>query len=262
VAASQYRLAFGATRWASGCRSGLLPRVERYLAAEGIRYIFLDGHGLLDASLPPPALRRLRARLHRHRHRRRSGGRRVEPAGLSSEAGYPGDFWYREFYRDIGYDLDLDYVAPTCSRPRAQEHRHQYYRITGKGPHKEPYDRRVALERAASHAFHFMHSRQKQIEHLAGQMPGAADSRGAYDAELYGHWWFEGPEFLDNLIRRSPTTRRPTGWRRVGLPAREPRQPAWPTPDVLVGRRRLQLGVARRLHDWKSTGTCTRPPSG
>ena len=23
-----------------------------------------------------------------------------------------------------------------------------------------------------------------------------------YDAELFGHWWYEGPEFLDSLVRQ------------------------------------------------------------
>jgi 1,4-alpha-glucan branching enzyme len=35
----------------------------------------------------------------------------------SREAGYPGDPRYRDFYRDIGFDLELDYVRPALPSP-------------------------------------------------------------------------------------------------------------------------------------------------
>src|SRR4051812_31196915 len=54
VAASQYRVAFGRDPkgiWLAEC--GYYPGVERYLAAEGIRYFFVDTHGITDASPRP-----------------------------------------------------------------------------------------------------------------------------------------------------------------------------------------------------------------
>ena len=50
----------------------------------------------------------------------------------SSVEGYPGDFDYREFYRDIGYDLDLDYIQPYIHPDGIRiDTGIKYYRITG-----------------------------------------------------------------------------------------------------------------------------------
>jgi predicted glycosyl hydrolase (DUF1957 family) len=45
----------------------------------------------------------------------------------SKQQGYPGDFRYRDFYRDIGFDLDFDYVKPYFAGApgSARVHRHQ-----------------------------------------------------------------------------------------------------------------------------------------
>jgi 1,4-alpha-glucan branching enzyme len=177
--------------------------VERFLAAEGIRYFFLDSHGLLDAQ-PRPRYG-VFAPLYTATGTA-AFGRDAESSQQvwSSEHGYPGDFWYREFYRDVGYDLDFDYVRPYIQPTGARKNTGiKYFRITGKSPHKEPYNRQVALERAAAHAGNFMFNRTRQIEHLARSMQGKRPIIVApYDAELFGHWWFEGPDFLDFLIRK------------------------------------------------------------
>src|SRR5262249_29250581 len=48
-----------------------------------------------------------------------------------------------------------------------------------------------------------MFNREKQVEWLAGAMGGRAPIIVApYDAELFGHWWFEGPEFINFLLRK------------------------------------------------------------
>jgi 1,4-alpha-glucan branching enzyme len=61
----------------------------------------------------------------------------------------------------------------------------------------------MAMERAASHAGNFMFNRERQVEHLAGVMKRPPIILAPYDAELYGHWWFEGPEFLNFFMRKS-----------------------------------------------------------
>jgi 1,4-alpha-glucan branching enzyme len=78
----------------------------------------------------------------------------------------------------------------------------KYYRITGKTDQKEPYVREWALERAAEHAGNFMFNREKQVEWLAGAMDRPPLIVAPYDAELFGHWWFEGPDWLDFLMRK------------------------------------------------------------
>lgn len=120
----------------------------------------------------------------------------------SAREGYPGDYLYREFYRDIGYDLELDYIG---------EHLHpaylrgntgfKYFRITGPDNHKEVYDREQALQKAREHAANFKFNREKQLEYYGGVMDRPPLLVAPYDAELFGHWWFEGPQWLDYLCR-------------------------------------------------------------
>lgn len=203
VAAAHYRQNFGRDPvgiWLPEC--GYYPGVERFLASEGIRYFFLDSHGLTDAT-PRPRYG-VYAPVYTATGTAAFGRDPESSAQVwSADHGYPGDFWYREFYRDIGYDLDFDYVRPYVQPTGARKNTGiKYYRITGKSPHKAPYDRRMALERAAAHAQNFMTNRQRQIEHLQRTMGRRPIVVSPYDAELYGHWWFEGPEFLDFLIRK------------------------------------------------------------
>jgi len=121
--------------------------------------------------------------------------------------GYPGDYDYRDFYRDIGFDLpesDLDgEVGPGGSRLMTGL---KYYRITGKTDHKEPYRPDVARARAWEHAGNFVFNRTEQVKHLASTMSGPPIIVAPYDAELFGHWWFEGPQFLEGVFRRLSET--------------------------------------------------------
>lgn len=78
----------------------------------------------------------------------------------------------------------------------------KYYRVTGRTDHKEPYVRQWALEKAATHAGNFVFNRERQVEYLASVMDRTPIIVAPYDAELFGHWWFEGPEFLDYVIRK------------------------------------------------------------
>jgi 1,4-alpha-glucan branching enzyme len=69
--------------------------------------------------------------------------------------------------------------------------------------YKEPYNRQAALAKIKIHAEHFLQSREAQVEQLFPLMGGRDPIVvSPYDAELFGHWWYEGPEFLDTLVRR------------------------------------------------------------
>jgi 1,4-alpha-glucan branching enzyme len=179
------------------------PGLENYLQEAEIRWFILDAHGLLHAEPRPaygvfapvftpagPA----------------AFGRDIESSKQvwSAEEGYPGDAEYRDFYRDCGFDLEYDYIRPYIQPNGLRKFTGlKYYRITGRTPHKEPYRPHLARERAASHAANFMFNREKQIEHLRGIMGVEPLVLCPYDAELYGHWWYEGPIFLDYLFRKS-----------------------------------------------------------
>jgi len=47
-----------------------------------------------------------------------------------------------------------------------------------------------------------MFNREKQAQWLAPMMDRPPITVAPYDAELFGHWWFEGPEWLDFLFRK------------------------------------------------------------
>ncbi|HEX4620320.1 MAG TPA: DUF1957 domain-containing protein, partial [Myxococcaceae bacterium] len=205
VAVAHYRRTFGRDPngiWLPEC--GYYPGLERALAAEDLRFFFIDSHAMADAT--PRPIYGLHAPIYTEAGvaafaRDPESSQQV----WSAEHGYPGDPVYREFYRDVGWDLDLHYVRPYVQKTGERKNTGlKYYRITGKTPHKEPYDPHAARERAAVHAAHFMFNRERQIEHLAEQMGDRPPIVVApYDAELFGHWWFEGPAFLDFLIRKS-----------------------------------------------------------
>lgn len=205
VAADYFREVFGQTPrgiWLPEC--GYQPGHDKFIAGENIRYFFVDTHGVLHASPRPkygvfaPVYCRSGAA---------AFGRDVESskAVWSAKEGYPGDPNYRDFYRDVGFDLDFDYIKPYIHSDGIRVNTGiKYYRITGATDHKEPYNRRWALDRAADHAGNFLFNRQRQAEFLYDYMGGKKPIVvSPYDAELYGHWWFEGPEWLDFLIRKA-----------------------------------------------------------
>jgi len=189
--------------WNAEC--GYFPGLDEILREFSIRFFFTDTHGILFADKRP-----------------RYGvyaplfcpsgvaafGRDIESSKSvwSAEEGYPGDFRYREFYRDIGYDLEFEYIRPYIHESGLRTATGiKYYKITGGDldlSEKHPYIERDAREAAASNAGNFMFNRQKQAEWLSRFMDRPPIIVSPYDAELFGHWWYEGPMFLDYLFRK------------------------------------------------------------
>jgi len=120
----------------------------------------------------------------------------------SRNEGYPGDPRYRDFYRDIGFDLDFDYVQPYLPSP---DHRGftgiKYHCITGGNGEKRCYDPAAAQAAVAAHAAHFLAARERQLSRVAEVMDRPPILTAPYDAELFGHWWHEGLAFLDAVVR-------------------------------------------------------------
>jgi 1,4-alpha-glucan branching enzyme len=82
----------------------------------------------------------------------------------------------------------------------------KYHRITSRDAglsEKALYDPYWAREKAAEHAADFMHNREMQVRYLESQMQRPPIVVSPYDAELFGHWWYEGPTFIDFLYRKS-----------------------------------------------------------
>jgi 1,4-alpha-glucan branching enzyme len=56
---------------------------------------------------------------------------------------------------------------------------------------------------ADHHAGDFLNARIRQFEHLKSMLPIDPVILSPFDAELFGHWWYEGPEFLDLFLRKA-----------------------------------------------------------
>jgi 1,4-alpha-glucan branching enzyme len=203
TARDHYRSCFGREPrgiWLPEC--AYADGVEHVLQEANLRWFITDTHGVLHA-----------------RPRPRYGvftpiftpngiaafGRDLDSAKQvwSKHEGYPGDPRYRDFYRDIGFDLDFDYVRPYLPSPEVRGFTGiKYHRITGAGV-KEVYDRDAALRAADQHAGHFLGARMDQIRRLGDIMDRPPLVLSPYDAELFGHWWYEGPEWLDYFVRKA-----------------------------------------------------------
>ncbi len=202
VGCDHYRRCFGRDTvgfWLPECAYSL--QVERALLEAGVRWFVVDSHGLLHATPRP---------------RHGTFEPVFTPDGLaafgrdrdsatqvwSRSHGYPGDARYRDFYRDIGFDLDLDYVEPYLPSPRRRGFTGiKYYAITGpRGPKDvhDPVAARVAVE---EHAAHFLRHRARQLARVEPVMDRPPIIVAPYDAELFGHWWHEGLDFLDVVTR-------------------------------------------------------------
>ncbi len=103
----------------------------------------------------------------------------------SGESGYPGDPAYLDFHK------------------KRWPGGHRYWKITGGGvdmADKRPYDPHEASERTKHHAAHFVALVQEALRSsLGGEIPPILCS--PFDAELFGHWWFEGPQWLEQVAR-------------------------------------------------------------
>jgi 1,4-alpha-glucan branching enzyme len=190
--------------WLPEC--GYYPGLEAILKDADVKYFFVDTHSILNAS--EPSRYGVYAPL--------DCGNGVAAFGRdpessqqvwSSKQGYPGDFDYREYYRDIGFDLELDYIAPYILDGTIRTHTGiKYYRVTGENLPKEIYNPKNALAKAELHAQDFINKRQQQIDALSAGMDRPPHIVAPYDAELFGHWWFEGPQWLEAVLRLASQT--------------------------------------------------------
>jgi 1,4-alpha-glucan branching enzyme len=203
VARDHYRQCFGRDPrgiWLPEC--AYVEGIEQVLREAGLRWFILDTHGIIRAR-PRPRYAMFAPILTPEGVA--AFGRDLASARQvwSRDEGYPGDARYRDFYRDIGFDLDFEYVQPHL--PASDKRGFtgiKYYRITGNGA-KEVYDHAAAIRVADEHAGHFLRARADQIERLSKILDRPPLVVSPYDAELFGHWWYEGIEFLDFFVRKA-----------------------------------------------------------
>ena len=104
----------------------------------------------------------------------------------SGTYGYPGDFAYREFHRKDGISGM------------------QYWRIGGKGVdlgEKPPYEPERAKQQVKAHAQHFVHLAEELLTEYHQRTGKFGVISSAYDTELFGHWWFEGADWLREVLQ-------------------------------------------------------------
>ncbi|HNQ90757.1 MAG TPA: DUF1957 domain-containing protein [Verrucomicrobiota bacterium] len=204
TACDHYRSCFGRDPvgiWLPEC--GYVPAIEPVLREANLRWFIVDTDGLLRGS-PRPRYGTLAPVFTPEGlavfGRDRDSARQVWSRG----EGYPGDPRYRDFYRDIGFDLDYEYVRPYLPSPN---HRGftgvKYHAITGGSGEKRLYDPAAARRAAEEHAAHFCAARAAQLEAAAAVMDRPPLMVAPYDAELFGHWWHEGLWFLDAVVRQA-----------------------------------------------------------
>lgn len=199
--------------WMPEC--GVWPGISSMLASFDLRFTFVESHAVLLADPPPPA--GVFAPIYGDRGvaffaRDPGSARQV----WSSQEGYPGDPAYREFYRDLGWDLPLEEVRPYIQATGDRKNTGlKYHRITGGVDlgGKQPYDPEAARARAFEHGRDFARRRTQaatELRRVIGREPVVV---APFDAELFGHWWFEGPAFLESTLRtlaQLPGAPRPT----------------------------------------------------
>ncbi len=182
--------------------------IDEILAQEGLGYFFVDGHLLKGGEVRGvyidrfPGLKRL---WEKSRDAYKAGEvlshdpytphlahpsrlpflARDEVSGSqvwSRYMGYPGDGAYLEFHKKH---------FPGGMR---------YWRITSGEADlglKDPYEPARTAARAEEHAAHFVSVLARTLEDRSSGAVAAL-----YDTELFGHWWFEGPEWLYHVVRK------------------------------------------------------------
>lgn len=199
-----YEKAFGKKPkgvWLPEC--GYFDGLDSLLAEFGFEYFFLETHGVLLANPPPTygVFTPIKT-----------------PAGLycigreqsssievwSRKSGYPGHPEYREFFRDIAFERERKYLGEYFFAGETPiETGLKYYRITG-GEQKMIYRPWNAMHLVEDHARLFIANREATFSDLLPHMNGSyASIFCPYDAELFGHWWFEGPLFIEALFEKA-----------------------------------------------------------
>ncbi len=205
IACDDYRECFGRDPrgiWLPEC--AYVAGIDQVLQEANLRWFILDSHGLMYGQPRPrraiyapcftPAGPAAFAR-------DRESSRQV----WSAQHGYPGDPAYRDFYRDIGFELTYQQLAPMLEYAAPRKFTgFKYHRVTSRGSEeKDFYHRPWALGAVDAHAAHFMHERRGQIESLREVLDVDPIVVAPFDAELFGHWWFEGPEWLEMFVRKA-----------------------------------------------------------
>lgn len=177
---------------------GYFTMLDKILIDSGIKYTFLDTHSIYKTKNIPeygnffPSIT--------------ENGLYIFPRDFmltneiwSKHAGYPGDPRYREFHYDYTYSLSDEELSE--EQIDKIPFGLKLYKITGGTNNKEFYRQEDALEAIKIHSEDFLdktRNRSAEVRELIKTNPLFILP---FDAELFGHWWYEGPEFLSRVIK-------------------------------------------------------------
>lgn len=179
------------------------PALGRLLKQEGIDWTVVEEHGLTTSPSPNevfPFVPGMTA----------DGlavfGRNQESSSevWSADEGFPGDVRYRDFMRDLGLEAPIEYLRDYLGeREDRQLTGIKYYRSEQGEEGSEIYDPELASKAIEEHSLRFVNSRGAQLAALeAGGIENPVVVC-AFDADLFGHWWYEGTEFLERVLRKT-----------------------------------------------------------
>jgi 1,4-alpha-glucan branching enzyme len=197
VAFTEYRRFFGRAPvgfWLPDC--GYDPALDAELARAGVRYVVLDTHAIAHAT--PRPLAGVYAPI-------------VSPAGVAAFgrdpesakvlSGGPGGYLDDPAYRDVRRDL-VDERSPAPHLARRLHTGIKYHRRTGDDAADDVYVPARARTQAHAHAADFVAARRRHLDWLARTMDRPPVIVCAWDAELFGRWWFEGTSWLEQVVRQ------------------------------------------------------------
>lgn len=181
------------------------PGVEMFIEAAGVTHFFVESHLIQDAT---PVGFQEHGHFHAGGGHRPGSNRPLEPVGVVSEPrpahvfafarhphvseqvwsgsiGYPADGAYLEFHRKHG------------------ERGLRYHKITStKTPlsNKDPYHPDDIDAKLFEHATHFCDVVRRTLWSYRNETGRRGTVVASFDAELFGHWWFEGVRFLRDVV--------------------------------------------------------------
>jgi 1,4-alpha-glucan branching enzyme len=166
--------------WAPEC--GYAPGLEYLYAQHGVTHFLVDGPAVAD---------------------RTSTAHRVGDTGVTVFArdrplsaliwaagtGYPAGGDYRDFH---AFDHASGFRAASVTGLQVP------------GEAKKPYSPARGTAAAAQDAVRFVDRVVQRFADIQAELGRPGLAVAAFDTELFGHWWYEGPQFLEAVLRLLP----------------------------------------------------------
>ena len=123
---------------------------------------------------------------------------------LSQDEGYPGEFSYREYSHDISGELGADYLGSDIVYPdgsRVNSGFKYYSNTDSYRDAKKLYDPGKVDDVIKNHAENYIYNLKKRVKKLLRYTDRPPVIVCPYDAQVFGHWWFEGISWLEAVIK-------------------------------------------------------------